>query len=206
MINNNKEKIEKRRKPLLEHWQVIAILLAVYDIIAVNFSYIFALWLRFDCRFLSIPEYYLHAWVQFVPIYTVFCLIVFLLLRLYNSIWRFASFSELLRVLLSSAITAVFHVVMITVLFRRMPIFYYVVGAFIQFILVIGIRFSYRFLLMLRDRNPPNGKRADRVMIIGAGRAGQQLLRDLRRADNATHKVVCIIDDNPISGAATWTE
>ena len=197
MSEKNIKQTINRRKPLLEHWQVIAVILAVYDIIVVNLSYVFALWLRFDCRFLSIPEHYLHTWVQFVPIYTVFCLIVFLLLRLYNSLWRFASFSELLRVLLSSAITAVFHVVMITVLFRRMPIFYYVVGAFIQFILVIGIRFSYRFLLMLRDRNPHNGKRADRVMIIGAGRAGQQLLRDLRRADNATHKVVCIIDDNP---------
>ena len=47
--NNNKYKL--RQKKFLEHWQVIALYLMVYDVIAVNLSYFFALWIRFDCMY-----------------------------------------------------------------------------------------------------------------------------------------------------------
>ena len=65
----------------------------VYDIIAVNLAYLMALWFRFDCRFSLIPEVYLKAWIQFAPFYTVLCLAVFTVLKLYRSLWRFAGYS-----------------------------------------------------------------------------------------------------------------
>ena len=94
-----------KNKHKLEHWHVIALMLAVYDILAVNLSYFLALWLRFDCVVSKISSQYLDAFFRFAPIYTVFCLAVFILLRLYNSLWRFASFRELVRVIVSSVIT-----------------------------------------------------------------------------------------------------
>ena len=84
----------RSRRPILEHWQIIALYLMVYDTLVVNGSYLFALWIRFDCQFSQIREKYLTAWSQFIPIYTVVCLILFWGLRLYRSIWRFASFAE----------------------------------------------------------------------------------------------------------------
>ena len=82
----------------LQHWQVIALILAFYDIFAVNFSYFFALLLRFDFRYSAIPQNYYSIWLNFAPFYTVICILVFLKLNLYRSVWRFASYSELLRV------------------------------------------------------------------------------------------------------------
>ena len=41
------------------HWKVIAMYLVLYDIIAVNLSYFFGLWLRFDLRYSHIPAEYL---------------------------------------------------------------------------------------------------------------------------------------------------
>ena len=61
----------------LEHWQKIRLILIVYDLIAVNLAYGLALWLRFDCRFSSIPKEYLTLWERFIPIYSVFCLVIF---------------------------------------------------------------------------------------------------------------------------------
>ncbi len=179
----------------LEHWQLIMIYLIVYDVIAVNGAYFLALWLRFDCRFSMIDEQYLTAWKQFTPIYTAACLLAFWWLKLYRSIWQFASFTELWRTVVSSAVTAVFHTVFITVLFCRMPISYYIPGAMLQFCFVLGIRFSYRLANMIREhlRNADAGKR---VMIIGAGAAGQMIIRDMQRADEVKDKVVCVIDDN----------
>lgn len=182
-------------KRKIEHWQIIAILLAIYDTIVVNLSYGITLWLRFDMRYSAIPKDYKMAWLQMIPFYTVFCLATFWILRLYKSIWRFASFSELMRVALSSLITGVFHVVATLLFFRRMPLTYYIFGTMLQFIAVLGIRFSYRLFLLVRKKNLDGN--ATRIMLIGAGAAGQMILRDLNRAPEINGKVVCIIDDNP---------
>ena len=170
--------------------------LTLYDIIAVNLAYFLALWLRFDCKFSSIDERYLQNYIYFAAIYTVFCLGVFWALHLYKSIWRYASFTELMRVLTSSFLTAVFHAAAITLLFGRMPASYYLFGALIQFLLIIGVRFSYRFILLERSRRSIS-RSAEPTMLIGAGSAGQMILRDIIRAKETDLDVKCIIDDNP---------
>ena len=170
--------------------------LMLYDIVAVNLAYFLALWIRFDCKFSSIDERYLQNYIHFAAIYTVFCLGIFWALHLYKSIWRYASFTELMRVLTSSFLTAVFHAVAITLLFGRMPASYYLFGALIQFLLIIGVRFSYRFILLERSRRSIS-RSADPTMLIGAGSAGQMILRDIIRAKETDLDVKCIIDDNP---------
>ena len=118
------KKVKKLEKKRIEHWQVISLYLVVYDIFAVNLSYLMALWFRFDCRFSLIPEVYLKAWIQFAPFYTVLCLAVFTVLKLYRSLWRFAGYSELLRVTAATVLTGFLHYVGITVFFKAMPISY----------------------------------------------------------------------------------
>lgn len=186
-----------QKKGKLEHWQIIAIYLAIYDAIAVNAAYFLALWIRFDCRYSEIPEIYLSSYLKFAPWYTIFSVVIFWLLRLYKSIWRFASYSEFVRVVSATVITGLFHTVAITLVVRRMPISYYMFGILIQFLLTAGIRFSYRFVLMERGRKE---KEEDgsyyRIMMIGAGAAGQTILREMSRAREIKGKICCIIDDN----------
>lgn len=182
----------------LWHWQGVAILLALYDAVVVNLAYFLSLWLRFDCHFTEIPGDYLRPWLGFAPAYTVICLFIFWRLRLYRSIWRFASYSELVRVIVSSILTGGLHIILITTLFRRMPITYYVFGSLLQFIFVIGIRFSYRLVLLLRKNNATeDGIPPRRVMLIGGGSAGRMILRDINKSPEIGEQVVCIIDDNP---------
>ncbi len=196
---------QKKKRPMrkffgLKHWVGVSIFLVLYDILAVSVSYFAALWFRFDCMFSRIPEHYIKPWMMFTPFYIVFCIIVFYFLRLYKSIWRFASYNELLRTMMASFITCVFHIVFITIFLQRMPISYYCIGAVLQFGLVLSIRFSYRFVLLLRKETGlgnNRGERSSNVMIIGAGEAGQMLLRDVNRARELSDKVVCFIDDNP---------
>lgn len=204
-VDEKKKNNEKKTRPMksffgLKHWIGVSIFLVLYDMLAVSVAYFAALWFRFDCMFSHIPEYYLDAWIKFSPIYIVICIICFYFLRLYKSIWRFASYNELLRTILASGITAIIHIIGITVFLQRMPISYYFIGAVLQFGLVLSIRFSYRFVLLLRretgigvTRNEDGGN----VMIIGAGAAGQMLLRDVNRAKELGDKVVCLVDDNP---------
>ena len=180
------------------HWQKVSVYLMVYDMIAVEAAYLLSLWVRFDCRFQAIPDEYLQAHLLFAPIYVIVCVAVFWMLRLYQSIWRFASYTELSRVTAATVITGFFHAVAISLLFRRMPMSYYLFGVLLQFLFVLGIRFSYRFVLLERKRaNVSDGSTRGRVMLIGAGAAGRVLLRDIQKSGELNEEVVCIIDDNP---------
>ncbi len=185
----------RKKKKVLEHWKIIAFYLLAYDIIVINFSYFLGLWLRFDFHFSRIPEEYLSAFLKFAPFYTVFSVIVFYVLRLYKSIWRFASFSELNRIAATSVITALFQLVGITLFVKRMPISYYLVGAMVQFFLIVAVRFAYRYILLERSRRVKNDV-THHVMIIGAGAAGQVILKELLNSKEAVAKPCCIIDDN----------
>ena len=180
----------------LKHWYIVALLLVGYDIVAVNMAYFFALWFRFDCKASMIPGNYFSAYLKFIPIYSICCVFIFWMLRLYQSIWRFASYSEMLRIIMATVITSVVHIVGITVLFERMPISYYLVGMGIQFLLILGVRFSYRFILLERSRRHGEETYTSRVMLIGAGAAGQMILRDSMKSKETNVKICCIIDDN----------
>lgn len=191
------KKEERERKAKIQHWKVIAFYLIVYDIIAVNFSYFLGLWLRFDLQYSNIPREYLSAFLKFAPVYTVAVVIVFYILRLYNSLWRFASFNELNRIFAASVITTVIQIVGITALFVRMPFSYYVVGAAAQFALITVGRFAYRFINMERARREQSARPRHNVMVIGAGAAGQTILRELQNSKEVSGKACCVIDDNP---------
>lgn len=221
-VQNNKEKLQredasglqedidqsrkKRKGPFrggLQHWQIIAGCLAIYDSFAVNLAYFGALLLRFDFRYSQIPTNYFNIWLKFTPFYTVLCLLVFFYMKLYRSVWRFASYSELLRTIVASLITTVIEVAGTLFFVGRMPISYYIVGAFFQFFLVLGIRFSYRFVLLVRENSRKNtsseasDEKPINVLLIGAGNAGQMILRDIHQSREINENVCCIIDDNP---------
>ncbi len=189
---------QKTKRFTFEHWHFIALLLVVFDVITSAFSYIAALWLRFDCQFSAIPDYFLNAWLEFVPVYALITVEIFWMLNLYQSIWRFASFSEFKRALFASVILGVLHTVLITVFIYRMPVSYYIMGIAIQFMLTVFVRFAYRFLLLERSRRLSAQQKAmaSRIMLIGAGAAGEVILRDINSAKEANEFVCCIIDDN----------
>ena len=191
--NSTKGKVRLK----MEHWEVVSLVLMAYDFLAVAASYFAALWLRFDCKFNGIEAKYLQAYYHTILIYAGFCIVVFWFLRLYKSIWRFASYIELLRVILATAVTAVVYIVAMTGFVLRMPVSYFVFGVIIQFCATLGIRFAYRFVLLLRGRRKNGTNYEKRVMLIGAGSAGQMIYRDIRGSKETNEKVYCFIDDNP---------
>ena len=197
----NKEK--KNRLPL-EHWQIISVGLAIFDAVAVNAAFYIALWLRYDCKFAEIPFFYIDALKTIAPIYSIICIIIFKLCRMYNTIWRFAGAHEVYLAFLANGLSLAAQLLLTTVVakllgvaigFARMPVTYYCIGIILQFIFVMGIRFSYRIILGIHSRRASSGTK--RVMLIGAGAAGQMILRDLNRSHSNSDRICCIIDDNP---------
>ena len=184
---------EKKFK--IQHWHIVAVMLMVYDTIVVNFAYAVALWLRFDCRFSAIDIKYLEAWIAYIPVRTVITLTVFWLTSMYKRIWRFLGIRELLPMTNATLIAGLINLCGITIFLQRMPISYYILGFVLEYVCVIGLRYSYR--IFVTERNRAHGKQVDNVMVIGAGAAGQTLMREIQRSSKLNNMLVkCFIDDN----------
>ena len=191
-MSENKEQKKKKR---IEHWYVIAICLMAFDILAIHGAYFLALWLRFDGRYSQIPVNYLNGYFCSVSIYAFITLGVFWFFRMYRSMWRFVSYPELFRFSAGTLTASILYFIVMLIIGYRMPMSYFVWGAALQAALVVCIRLSYRFALYLKSLpNKDEGLR--RVMVIGAGDAGQLILRDIRNAEKVKEKAVCVIDDN----------
>ena len=185
------------KKNFFQHWRIIALYLILYDVITINFSYFFALWIRFDLKFTQIPEFYFDSFVKFAPVYSVATILIFFLCGLYNSIWRFASFSELNRILGASILSFLVQLVGITLFVQRMPVSYYLFGAIFQFFFTVFVRFIYRYITLERHKLKKKNLKKHNTMIIGAGDAGIMLIKELKSSEATSADPVCVIDDNP---------
>ena len=185
-----------KHKLLKSGMNTISLLLLLYDIIAINLAYFIALWLRFDCKFSAIPEHYMEPACKIAPIYTIIMLITLAVLRLYRSVWRYASVPELVRVFFASAIGAIAQVVGTLLFLQRMPISYYVMGWILMFAAIAISRFGYRMARMIYRENKKRNHKGKNVMIIGAGEAGKELLDELLRSSQLNVRPKCFIDDD----------
>lgn len=174
----------------------LSILLAIYDILAMNLAYLIALWLRFDCRYSLIPQKYLDAALRIAPFYTVAMIAALILFRLYQSVWRYASIPELLRIIGASCIGGGVQIVGTLCFQTRMPVSYYFVGFVLSFAALMIIRFGYRAMRIIYRDNTKNRRGAKNIMIIGAGEAGKKILDEIRRSVHLNMKVCCFIDDD----------
>ena len=190
----------KRKWSRLPRAKQIMLYLMAYDTFALNAAYFAALLLRFDLQYSVIPQNYLHHYLYFAPIYTAGCLIIFFKFKLYQSIWQYASITEASRVVGASVASTLFQIIGINLLFGRMPVSYYIFGALFQFALIATARFIQRFIRLERSKRSLPASALDtaaRVLLIGAGDAGQLILQDIQRSNRTKNGRVCaIIDDN----------
>ncbi|MBQ9879591.1 MAG: polysaccharide biosynthesis protein, partial [Clostridia bacterium] len=184
----------KSRK--LEHWKLVAILLAVCDFITIHLVYFLSLMIRFDFRYSAIPKDYLYRYFYIITPYAAVSIVIFALFRMYRGMWRFASLGEFVKTALGSVVASFLHMFFISVIFGNMPASYHLGGMLLQFVFLVAPRFAFRFLLFIRSALKEPEKASGRVMIIGAGEAGQQILRDVKASVKLNDKVVCFIDDN----------
>ena len=175
----------------------LKLLLVLFDIMAVNFSYFMALVLRFyvNKEFHLAGTLFMPLFLKFAPWYTVCCLIVFSLFGLYRAVLRYAGWNDLNRVVLANIVTCVIHIAGTLLFIRRMPITYYALGAAIQLFLICLSRFSYRlFLKTISHYSNSKSEATINVMIVGAGETARGLLRQLEEGDGNIARPVCVVD------------
>ena len=176
-------------------------ILVLLDILTVFFSYGFALLLRFDFSYSHILEgsaVYVDTYFHSMPLWCGITLAVFFLMRLYHSIWRQASVAEMKSIMLAYLLLIPCYVFISWKTDMGMPKSYYIMGFLVNFCLTTACRFSFRFMRYVANTlSHMTDKISDRIMVIGAGSAGQMLIKELQNSDKLVSKVCCVIDDNP---------
>lgn len=179
-------------------WVHQAILVAFLDALFVVISYGAALILRFDFSFSSIPGAYRSGYLWSMPFWIASTIVVFYAFRLYHSIWRLASISELQMSIGAYIVLLPVYGIGIMFMHLRMPKAYYFMGYIISFCMTTALRFSYRmFQSYFGNREGADEEEQNRIMVIGGGAAGQTLIRELINSRRLHTKVCCVIDDNP---------
>lgn len=186
--------MRKNRGFNIEQWHVIAFMLMIYDFITIAGSYLFALLLRFDFSFSMIDDFYLNSYYRTIIIYALICIVIYWFFRLYKIVWRFASYGDVIRIILSTFVCCFGYFMVMRSFVSRMPYSYYIIGFIMQLIFSVCGRFAYRIVLLLRkNKSEDHGQN---VMVIGAGDAGVTIIKELNKSLKTDKKVVCVIDDN----------
>ena len=176
--------------------KIIITLMAIVDAIIVVLSSMLALLLRFDMSFSMIPPGYYYAALRNLPVCIIVAIVVLALFRLYNRVWTYASLNELYALFLATLVIEVIQVLSFVIRGISMPRSYYLLTFIAMFILFSIERFSKRMLFYLKSRYGKTDQRICRVMVVGAGSAGDVLIRDMV-AEGGASQAVCVIDDNP---------
>ena len=195
----------------------------VLDIIAVNLAYFLALAFRVAVNNMGgifgspsdVPVYF-SAFYRIAPIYTVLCIVVFLLFKLYGGVWRFAGINDMYRILASWVVTTLIQALVSYLMMKaigfntsRMPATYYLVGCVLQLLFVTAIRFIPKTIADERRRRM---KKAAKALVVGAGELGQQTVKVIQSGpdydvcfvvDTEQEHVGLLLDGIPVFGLET---
>lgn len=176
--------------------RIIALILM--DIMSIVVAAFTALYIRFDFSFNGIPSEYLQKFERIIPYSIIITLVFFAIWKLYKSVWRYASATELLNIVFATTCASVGQIIICHLLNEKMPRSYYVLYWFLLFGMTCIIRFSYRILRLINSkRSEFSGKKErNNVMLIGAGAAANAILKEIETSRYLNLNAKCIIDDN----------
>lgn len=172
--------------------------LIAYDIISVVAASFLAILVRYEFKLDEVAPDFLTSIRSFLGINILLTLIIFYFFRLYHSMWAFAGEMELQNLVLACLAASVVNGVGVN-LFRvsgkAVPDSYYFLYFFFLLSFLFASRFSYRFLRS-RKHKMQNKKNSISVMIIGAGEAGNTIIKEIVGSNYSTMVIRCIIDDD----------
>lgn len=166
----------------------------IFDIIAVNFSYWFAMILRFyiGFQFRAGAEVFMKILERFSPVYTVVCILIFAAFRMYNTLWKEAGIRDLNNVILANAAATVFFVVGSLATKNRMPLTIYFIGPVIQLTVIGMSRLGIKIALMEWDHIGKKNKSSINVMIVGMEYIARIARRQIDHSE--TMMTRCVVD------------
>ena len=159
------------------------------DSILVLVAYILAFLIRLD---FLISEEYVETVISTIPYLFILALIVFFIAKIYRLQYRGVTIGDVFRIVFTQLVLSVLFFVPVFLIFKiQMPRSIPVLFFFLSCLIIAGQRIIYRFIFELEWDTK---KKQQRTLIIGAGVAGQMIIRQMKR-EPLGFKPVGIVDD-----------
>ena len=171
------------------------------DAVLICLAYTLSFAVRFDG---DIPDEHFRVLAQSLPVILSLKLLVFASFGLYGGVWRYVSVWDLLEILKAVTLSSILAIAAMTMVFRfeLFPRTVFVVDWMALLLMVAGIRLLIRiireYLFSLSDTK---GKK---VVIVGAGDAGEMVLRKLRHNVQLKYVPVGFFDDHFAGSWRSW--
>ena len=169
------------------------IFLLVCDIIFIQIALIISFLIPFDNG--TFPNEYLKVYGPLLIPITIIKVVIFILNKVYKKVWRYANINELMSIIQSvSASSVVFIVYMLS--FRTTLSWIIVLLDWMLTVILIG---GSRLVLRIWRESKTgysNDKHTRRVLIIGAGDAGEMVLKEYIKHRELNTKIIGFIDDD----------
>ncbi|MBE5883536.1 MAG: polysaccharide biosynthesis protein [Lachnospiraceae bacterium] len=174
-------------------------LLIIADAFSILVASVLSLYVRYDFKFMDVPREFWDAIMHMYIFNLIATIAVFYIFRLYNSVWRYASDTELVNNGIAVIVCAAMQPIWCWIEGVRFPVSYPFFYGFFLMIFTCGVRFSYRILRVVQNRRVNHLSKSKRVncMIVGAGAAGNAILKEIESSNYLNLQVVCAVDDNP---------
>ena len=155
-----------------------------------------AYWLAFLLRFdFDVPELYRNLFFLSLPALLVIRLLVFSWFRLYEDLWRYAGIHDVVAIIKAMVVSALFFLAAQFVVFGHgLPRSVFLLDTMVCLLLVGGVRVSPR--LFRETRFAPEIGEGKRALIVGAGDASDELIREIDRSRELVYEIVGIVDDD----------
>lgn len=167
------------------------------DALIIIISMAGALWIRFDFHFGDISQEFIETVHDYLPVNIIVTILIYLIFKLYTSLWRFAGAEEMKNVILAGILSTAVQTIGMKAGGFAIPRSYPFLYLLLLVCLTVISRFSYRFLrLFYHNVQNMRKKKVMHTMIVGAGAAGYMIAREMKRSKHLNKKVCCIIDDS----------
>ena len=170
--------------------------MALLDAAIIAGSYFFALMIRFDFHYSWIDRYYTTGYASVIIWYILIDVIMLHMFHLYQSVWKFAGAYELLRSVYAWIFAQIGVVIVYFITRIQMPVSFYIIGGLMSFGFTTMVRFMYRALSVFKDYGVSDEAIVERVMVVGAGAAGREIIQEYMHSTSLKAKVFCVVDDD----------
>lgn len=173
-------------------------ILFLIDAMVVVFSYVIAYWAKIEFAFrISDKIKDTKIWLFMFIIILVYA-ISFVIFKIYKSLWIFISSKEVLRLAMANVFATI--TLMLITWYTKFDMFYISVefiAGLLSILIMFSLRTSYRLYRRYLTNSKNNGvdRRKEDILIIGAGSAGNLLLREILQNDAMGYRVVGFLDD-----------
>ena len=176
------------KSQIIKHRFVIVSLILLIQAALANYL---AFIIRFDAQ---VSTYYFHKFLSYLPLLLFIRLVLFLKAGLYKGLWRYASISDLIKIINTTVLGSIIFFLLVRLLLGDLdyPRSIYALDLLLFLVISGGSRLLIRLFREYASSEPSRKK----MLIIGSGSSGEMIVREMKSNPESLYEPVGIIDDD----------